>query len=71
MFTGPEAQAYGAKIRARVPGYEAMHEVIAATLLASAPDQAKVLIVDKLRSGGALALADLAALTTPPGAYRA
>lgn len=57
MFTGPEAQAYGAKIRARVPGYQAMHELIAAALLASTPERAKVLIVGAGDGEDLLALA--------------
>ncbi|MBA4013278.1 MAG: hypothetical protein C0481_15545 [Phenylobacterium sp.] len=57
MFTGPEAQAYAAKIRTRVPGYEAMHEVIAAALLASLPSAAKVLVVGAGDGEDLLALA--------------
>lgn len=44
MFTGAEAEAYGGKIRARVPGYEAMHKVIAAALLAALPPKARLLV---------------------------
>ncbi|WP_312161427.1 class I SAM-dependent methyltransferase [Phenylobacterium sp.] len=57
MFTGAEALAYGAKIRARVPGYEAMHEMIAAALLAALPAQARLLVVGAGDGEDLLALA--------------
>lgn len=57
MFTGTDALAYGAKIRARVPGYEAMHEVIAAALLAALPAQARLLVVGAGDGEDLLALA--------------
>ncbi len=60
MFTGTDALAYGAKIRARVPGYEAMHEVIAAALLAALPTQARLLVVGAGDGEDLLALAKAA-----------
>lgn len=57
MFTGTDALAYGAKIRARVPGYEAMHEVIAATLRAALPSEARLLVVGAGDGEDLLALA--------------
>lgn len=45
IFSGDEAARYAAKIRRRVPGYEAMHEVCAALLLAKLGDRAEILVV--------------------------
>ena len=45
MFAGAEAEGYDAKIRARVPGYEAMHEIATAALVAAVPAGGHVLVV--------------------------
>jgi len=45
MFAGAEAEGYDAKIRARVPGYEAMHAIIAAALLTDVPADGRLLVV--------------------------
>lgn len=45
MFAGQDAEAYGGKIRQRVPGYEALHEVAAAWLATVLPAEARILVV--------------------------